>query len=380
MYSLIDYCNMLMDEVRVNTYVEALRHAIKPGDVVLDLGAGAGFFSVLACQFGASKVYAIECNETIEMGPQLAAGNGCSDRITFIKEMSTRVNLPEQVDVIVADLRGSLPLYFGSAASLIDARKRFLKPKGILLPLRDTVFATIVDAPDWYEKTIDFLIQPRQGVDQSVYRKILCNQFYKSRVAREELLTEPQIWATLEYATMEEHDFAAMLEWKALRTGTAHGLSLWFEAEISTDEKFSTAPFAPERTYGNPLLIFPKPVAVNACDKIFVQLSATLIDEEYVWRWDTKITGDGGEVKADYTQSTFFGNIISPASLRKQASAFVPTLNEEGRINAFVMAQINGKTSLQTIAENLCDHFPHVFPTWQKAMKPIGDIAKKFSQ
>ena len=58
-YSIRDYGTMMADEVRTNAYAEALRRAVRPGDVVLDLGAGTGIFSLLACRFGARRVHAV---------------------------------------------------------------------------------------------------------------------------------------------------------------------------------------------------------------------------------------------------------------------------------------------------------------------------------
>ena len=373
---------MLADDVRLEAYTKALRQAVTPDSVVLDLGAGAGFFAVLACKLGARKVYAIEPNDTIELGPQLAAENSCGDRIEFIKDMSTRVSLPEKVDVIVSDLRGSAPLYAGSIVTLIDARERFLKPDGVMIQQRDTIFAALVEAFEVYGKNVTSLIETRAGVDQSMYRKFLCNQFVKGRVEREALLTEPQIWATLHYPTISSPDVTAELRWKALRVGTAHGLSLWFEAGlgIGADAHVSTAPFAPERIWGTPFFALQEPIVLIEGDEVIVNLSARLVHKEYVWRWDTRVIGSDGAVKADFKQSTFYGEIISLSHLRKQAATFVPALNEEGRINAFILAQMNGQTSSQTIAERLSEQFPALFPTWQKAMKSVGDVAGKFSQ
>ena len=111
MYSVHDYGRMIVDEVRMTAYVTALRAAVKPGSVVIDLGAGTGIFSLYACRFGAKKVYAIETNDAIDVARQIAAANGCADRIEFIQAVSTDVELPERADVIISDLRGSLPLF-----------------------------------------------------------------------------------------------------------------------------------------------------------------------------------------------------------------------------------------------------------------------------
>src|ERR1700722_2202928 len=133
MYSLRGYGEMIADQVRVEAYAQALRKTVKPGNVVLDIGTGPGIFAVLACKLGARRVYAVEPDEIIQVGREVAAANGCADRIVFIEEMSTAINLPEKADVIVSDLRGVLPLFQVHIPSIIDARARFLAPAGKMI-------------------------------------------------------------------------------------------------------------------------------------------------------------------------------------------------------------------------------------------------------
>src|SRR5947207_11156361 len=110
MYSLAGYCSMIAERVRTDAYTRALRQVLRPGSICLDLGTGSGFFAVLACRLGARKVIAVEPDDAIHVARAVAAANGCAERITFLQNLSTRVNLEEQADVIVSDLRGVLPL------------------------------------------------------------------------------------------------------------------------------------------------------------------------------------------------------------------------------------------------------------------------------
>src|SRR3954447_19016869 len=99
-YSLASYAGMLGDATRVPAYLQAMERAIQPGSVVLDLGAGFGYFSLIACQLGAARVYAIEPADSVSLLPELARLNGCADRIVALRDLSTRVTLPERVNVV----------------------------------------------------------------------------------------------------------------------------------------------------------------------------------------------------------------------------------------------------------------------------------------
>ena len=76
MYSVHTYGQMLADGPRMDAHVAALRRVVKPGSVVLDLGCGPGVFALLACRFGARRVFAIEPDNVIELARQAAKANG----------------------------------------------------------------------------------------------------------------------------------------------------------------------------------------------------------------------------------------------------------------------------------------------------------------
>lgn len=131
MFSFSLYGDLIADEARTRPYVEALRQAVTAGSVVLDLGAGAiAFFAILACRFGARR----EVDDAIAVVRQVAAANGCGDRIEFMQGDSKTITLPERADVIISDLHGVLPLHDDAIVTLIDARARLLAPGGRLIP------------------------------------------------------------------------------------------------------------------------------------------------------------------------------------------------------------------------------------------------------
>ena len=75
---------------------------MRPGDVVLNLGAGPGLLGYFALQAGAARVYAIEQSNIIHDAQEVAEANGWGDRIIFLCDNSLQVVLPERVDVIVS--------------------------------------------------------------------------------------------------------------------------------------------------------------------------------------------------------------------------------------------------------------------------------------
>ena len=154
-YTVLDYGSMIADGVRTNAYAKALRRVIKPDSVVLDIGTGTGIFALLACRFGARQIYAVEPEDIIQVASEIAAANGCAERIEFIQEVSTEVRLSDRVDVIVSDIHGRLPLFKSLVPTIIDARERLLAPGGQLIPQRDTLWAAIVEETDLYKQFVE---------------------------------------------------------------------------------------------------------------------------------------------------------------------------------------------------------------------------------
>jgi len=382
MYSILGYGSMIADKGRMDAYVKGLRQAVKPDSVVVDIGTGTGIFALLACQFGAKKVYAIEPSDAIQVAREIAKSNGYADRIEFIQKLSTQVVLPELADVIISDIRGIVPLFQQHIPSIVDARKRLLAPGGIMIPQRDTLWAAVVEVPHLYNRIVSAWDDSEYGFDMKAARQIVTNIWSKGWVAPAQLLTTPQSWATLDYTTIESPDISAEINWDVARSGTAHGLSVWFDATLAEGISFSNAPGMPELIYSIAFFPWTEAVLLRVGDKVSVTLQANLVGEDYVWRWNTCVLeGDNPEkVKAKFQQSTFFGMPLSPAQLRKTAANYVPTLNEDGEIDRLILELMSSGMPLGDIANRVKEKFPSCFRNSPDALTRVGDISKKYSK
>ena len=378
MYNISAYGKMIADVPRIEAYVSALRHAIKPDSVVVDLGCGPGFFAILACRLGARRVFAIEPSNVLQVGRDAAREYGFSDRIEFIQDFSTNVTLPEQADVIVSDLRGVLPLFQQSLTSIIDARTRFLRPGGILIPQADRLWAAVVEAPVRYADIVSPWENNANGVVLNSARNLVVNLWAKGRVHPENLLGQPVVWAELNYRQLEEVNVCRNLSLPVARQGTAHGLSVWFDAELIDGVGFSNAPGDAELIYGQGFFPFQQPLAVAAGDQINVRLEARLIKDDYVWRWDTALVSEG-KIKSCFKQSTLFGAPLSVAQLHKHAGPYVPKINEEGAVTRFVLSKMDGGNSNEQIAAALATDFSSRFRNQTEALDFVADMSDKYS-
>ena len=382
MYSVSGYGKMITDEVRMAAYEAALRCVLSPGKTVLDIGAGTGIFALLACQMGARRVFAIEPASAIQVAREVVGANGCADRVTFYQALSTQVELPEPADIIISDLRGVLPLFQHHILSIADARQRLLKPGGALIPQRDTLWAAIVTSDKLHAEYVAPWLDNPYGVEMRAGHRIVVNSWRKARVEPDQLLCEPQRWATLDYTSITNPNVSNTLTWTADRSGTGHGLGVWFDTELIDGIGFSNAPGQPELIYGMGFFPWQDAVAIESGDQITVTLEANLVGEDYIWRWNTQVLGRGSEspLKADFQQSTFFGAPLSPESLRKRADRYVPALNEDGQIDRLILDMMADGLSLGDIATQVSERFSHRFETWNAALTRVSDLSEKYSQ
>jgi len=68
-YRVSDYGQVVADPVRMAACARAIGQRVKPGGVVVDLGAGVGLFALLARQSGARIVFSIEPADAVRPVP-----------------------------------------------------------------------------------------------------------------------------------------------------------------------------------------------------------------------------------------------------------------------------------------------------------------------
>jgi len=336
MYDIAHYVMMITDRTRTGAYREALRRTIEPGATVVDLGCGSGIFALLACQCGAGHVWAIDTSSAIQVARELARANGYEDRITFLQNRADEVNLPEPVDVLVHDLRGILPLLGTALPDIAAARQRFLKPAGHQIPRRDILHAALVEASDRELALAGGLRNNTWDLTLDPLVPYATSSWY--RVVREspDLQTEPLIWAEIDYRTLTGSDLDGSVTWQVGTPGTAHGLLVWFEADLAEGIGFSCHPRGPETIYGQTFFPFSAPLTLTAGSTVECTLSARLVGNDYVWRWQTGLRAPGtdGRYLQRFDQSSFHGVPITPADLARRRLARAPAVPRGGPSDA----------------------------------------------
>ncbi len=127
--------SLLKDTQRNKPFYRALKASITHDSHVLDIGSGSGLWAITAALLGARRVVAIE-REPMLIGliKALARANGVADRVEVVQGDSRQVQLAREFDVIVSETIGHVIFDEQITEIMIDARERFLKPGGVLIP------------------------------------------------------------------------------------------------------------------------------------------------------------------------------------------------------------------------------------------------------
>ncbi|AHD08629.1 50S ribosomal protein L11 methyltransferase [Phaeobacter gallaeciensis] len=165
---------MLADQARNRAYAEAIAMKVRPGDIVLDIGCGAGLTAMLAARAGAKHVYTCEQQPLIAAAAtQVIADNGLSDRITVLSKWSHEivigVDMPEQADVVVSEIVDTVLLGEGALDTLSHAMAVLAKPGARAIPETGTLVAQLVESEALLQQ---WRPQTAEGFDLSAFHHL----------------------------------------------------------------------------------------------------------------------------------------------------------------------------------------------------------------
>jgi protein arginine N-methyltransferase 1 len=356
MYSVLSYGAMAVDGVRMDAYSRAIARAVRPGCVVVDLGSGTGIMSLLALRAGARRVHSHEMDPAVWLARDLARANGYGDKLVVHHESSFDVVLDERADVIVADLRGSMPLFGRNLAAMEDAKRRLLAPAGVLMPLRDRLFVALAET-EAHRRDLErgWAAFERNGFDAGAARSATLNNLYSDAdrpIQANHVLSDRKQWAEIEYGAPFSRSLNATVDLAVTRGGNAHCLVLWFEATLLDDIAYTNAP-GNVLVYNRAILPLLDPVRVSVGETARVTLRTDVGGDQ--WAWDTEIAG-----KPRVRQSTFLGVPASPESLLRDSISAAPSRSPSGDRASRVLELMDGKRTVREIIDTLTASEPGV--------------------
>jgi protein arginine N-methyltransferase 1 len=299
---------MLEDQVRMRAYRQAIFDAVQQGAVVADIGTGTGILAYFAAQAGAGKVYAVESGPIIDVARKTAHENGFSECIRFIQGNSLEVDIPERVDVLITETVGCFGIDEGIMEAVHDARHRFLKDGGIIIPKRVALMAM----PVGFEKQhpYAFVQESFFGLKTSHLAELASNTVFSIKPAVLEhaaLLARPeQLFETDLYECRPSaYPLRMNCEFRLTQAGEFHGMVIFPQITLADDIDISLFQNGkPVPTHWE-FTFFPnrEKVRLSEADHLVFALSLT---EENGYVWENRVTHNG---KTDiFSHLSLFGS------------------------------------------------------------------------
>lgn len=238
---------LIADKARNDAFYAALKAVIVPGQtIVADIGAGTGLLGLMASKLGAKSVYMFETAEVARVAEKIVKVNRTKN-CHLIPCHSTEFDDRLQVDVIVSETLGNYALEENIIDTLNDARRRFLKPQGVVIPSAITQYVAPVVTPR-IDTELRAWSRVGHGLDLGVAQGMSLNNAYVRTLTDDELLDAGKtatIWDTVDLTRDCKSARKGEAAWKVTKPQTIYGFACWWNATLTKGQILSTAPNAP---------------------------------------------------------------------------------------------------------------------------------------
>jgi protein arginine N-methyltransferase 1 len=354
---LDEHLGYVADPVRLEQFKAAAAQVVKRGDRVADLGCGSGILGLLCLQAGADRVHFVDDSAMIDIARESMLRAGHGERATFIRGKSSQVELPERVDVVICDHVGYFGFDYDVVEFLDDARKRFLKPGGTLIPSRIRLNVAAVGsrqchdlAYGWQAATVP---EPYRWLrDHAVNTKHAVN------LKRDDVLGSPAVMAEIDLYADQPDYYSWGAELHMRRDGPMHGLAGWFDCKLAEGVWMTNSPLA-EMPIQRSQAFLPigETVQVKAGDTVKTTIMVRPSDHLIAWAVEFPATGKR------YCHSTWQGMLLSQEHLIRTKPEHVPQLNREGQARMLVLGYCDGKRTAQEVERAVLRDHPDLFPS-----------------
>ena len=355
--TLEEHYGYLADKIKVERYQSAVDQTISPNHVVLDLGCGTGLLGLMALRAGARKVYFVEEGAIIEAARRTITDAGFADRAEFLQINSYQLAVPERVDVVICDHVGYFGFDYGILGLLADAKQRFLKPEGVLIPAHIELKLAPVESEtcrklvsEWHDGSVPD--------EYSWMGTSAANSKHGVVLERDDLLSEASTLATLDLGDDVPPFFSWTVEFSCARDGVLDGVAGWFDCCLLGDTAMSNSPTS-VRPLDRPQAYLPleRSAPVRAGDLVKATIMARHQDEIIGWIIDLPRTGER------FTQTTFNGLFLDRNALIRCHPEGVAQLNHRGRARMVVLSYCDGQRNVAEVMELVQRDHPDLFPS-----------------
>jgi protein arginine N-methyltransferase 1 len=365
---LDEHLAYVADSPRLARFEAAVNAVVRQGDSVVDLGCGTGILGLLCLRAGAAKLYAIDSTEMLEVARDTLTRAGYSARAEFLHGLSSRVELPERVDVVICDHVGYFGFDYGIVETLTDARRRFLKPGGRLIPAHITLRLTAVES-EKCRTLAEGWAAPNIPAEFHWLRERSANRKHAVKLHNDNLLALPVDLATIDFNADQPAYHRWTTELRIQRDGMVHGLGGWFTCELAEGICMTNSPLS-DQAIDRAQVFLPigEAIAVRAGDLLKASVMARPAD--HLIAWEVEVPAGGRK----FRHSTWQGELLTSEEIARRNPAHVPRPSRTGYARTVVLGYCDGRRTVQQIEQVVLRDHPELLPSAEEISRFVAQV------
>ncbi len=257
--------NMMNDAARNAAFKRTMERQIKPHHVVLEIGTGAGLLAMMASRTGA-RIFTCESNAALANTARgLIACNRLTERITVIDgpswELEVEKDIPGKVDVLLAEIFSAQLVSEEVIPTIEDAKRRLLKPGGIVIPAAATMMGALVHGAGMAALIRVSTIEGFDFTSFNAFTPVLMNLDTPNTAL--EWLSEPVSLFHFDFQNQDEFPAeSGQVGVEVTQDGLCQGVVQWLQIMLDNETLYENAPLGPgaTRTKHWTPLFYPFPI------------------------------------------------------------------------------------------------------------------------
>jgi tetratricopeptide (TPR) repeat protein len=263
---------MINDDERNEAYERALKRAVRPDSIVLEIGTGSGLVAMMAARAGARQVVTCEILPILaEVAEETVARNGLAGRVKVVAKKSTQLklgeDLPEKADVFVSELINIGMLAPNMLPIIRHARENLAKPDAQVIPAAAVVWGALAQCDHLAR------INPVRsvcGFDMAAFDRFRSPGYTPIDLAADPHRLLSNRFRALDFdfrTNMKEtdaHGLAVIVQ----EAGLCHGVAFWFDLILDEQTVYNSASRSRTNHWKQAMQFFPQPVEVKPGDRL----------------------------------------------------------------------------------------------------------------
>jgi protein arginine N-methyltransferase 1 len=303
---------MLADTERINWFQQAIEAAVRPDDVVVDLGCGLGTFAMQASRAGARRVFAVEMDEVINVAEKIAQINDCD--IEFLSGDAKDVELPEPVSLLIFEDYGTGLLDDYGGKLLEMAREKWVGKNYRVLPQGASLYVAPISSDSIRKEVFPFgpSSDSVYGFDFGPINDIACNSVIQTRGETDvKIIADPTCVLDQDFMQPLPMQWSTEVSFKIAADSPFDGISLWHDLHLNDEITYSNHPsnFA---IWGQ--FFFPAPIRWDMKSDDELKIEIAFLDG--YWKWNLKQIRQG-ELIEQCSGNTFASSSLTVQQLEK---------------------------------------------------------------